>query len=73
MTEKNTIKELEAQANNTRLLVERLTKAHYGITVPEIIKSIGGENRGGAVQGNPGEEEHPERTIRRPDDPDSAE
>lgn len=44
MNEKNAIKDLENQARNTKNLVDRINRAHYGMTVDEIIKSIGGGN-----------------------------
>ena len=38
MTEKETIKDLERQANNTRQLMDRLNKAAYGMTFEEALK-----------------------------------
>lgn len=35
MTEKETIKDLERQANNTRQLMDRLNRAFYGMTWDE--------------------------------------
>ena len=54
MNEKNTIKDLENQARNTKNLVDRINRAHYGMTVDEIIKMIGGgnENEKEPVQSN---------------------
>ena len=77
MTEKNTIHDLEAQAKNTRYLIDRLNRAHYGMTVDEIIKSIGGgrnDNRAiRPVQSDSGEAEYSEGSVRRTDDPDTTE
>ncbi len=47
MNENNTIKELEAQARNTRYLVDKIVKAAYGVTVEEVIRALmekGGRN-----------------------------
>ena len=54
MNDKNTIKDLENQARNTKNLVDRINRAHYGMTVDEIIKMIGGgnENEKEPVQSN---------------------
>ena len=41
MNENGKIKDLELQAHNTRHLVERLTRAAYGMTFPELIKARG--------------------------------
>ena len=38
MNEKNTIKELEIQARNTKSLMDRLNKAYIGLTTDEIIR-----------------------------------
>lgn len=38
MTEKETIKDLERQANNTRHLMDRLNRAAYGMTFEEALK-----------------------------------
>lgn len=42
MRETDSIKALENQAANTRHLVERITRAAYGMTFPELIKALGG-------------------------------
>lgn len=47
MNDKNTIKDLENQARNTKNLVDRINRAHYGMTVDEIIKAMGGGNEDG--------------------------
>lgn len=54
MNEKNTIKDLENQVRNTKNLVDRINRAHYGMTVDEIIKAMGGgnENEKEPVQSN---------------------
>lgn len=43
MTEKETIKDLERQANNTRQLMDRLNRAAYGMTFDEALR-IGGKS-----------------------------
>ena len=77
MTDKNSIKDLENQAKNTRYLVDRINRAHYGMTVDEIIKSFGGkedDERGiRQVQGNTREAECPPGFVRGPDDIDGIE
>lgn len=40
MNEKNTIKDLENQAKNTRHLMDKLNRAAYGMTWDEIIKTL---------------------------------
>lgn len=42
MRETDSIKALENQAANTRHLVERITRAAYGMTFPELIQVLGG-------------------------------
>ena len=42
MKDTDSVKALENQAANTRHLVERLTRAAYGMTFPELIKALGG-------------------------------
>lgn len=42
MRETDNIKDLESQAANTRHLVERITRAAYGMTFPELIRALGG-------------------------------
>lgn len=42
MRETDSIKGLENQAANTRHLVERITRAAYGMTFPELIQALGG-------------------------------
>ena len=77
MTDKESIKDLESQARNTRYLVDRINRAHYGMTVDEIIKSFGGkedDERGiRPVQGNPREAECPPGFVWGPDDADGPE
>lgn len=41
MKDTDNIKALENQAANTRHLVERITRAAYGMTFPELIKALG--------------------------------
>ena len=41
MDEKSTIKDLERQASNTKLLMDRLTRAAYGMTFDELIRYMG--------------------------------
>ena len=41
MDEKSTIKDLERQASNTKLLMDRLTRAGYGMTCDELIRYMG--------------------------------
>ena len=41
MNEKNTIKDLENQARNTRHLMDKLNRAAYGMTMDEVIKTLG--------------------------------
>lgn len=41
MNEKNTIKDLENQAKNTKYLMDKLNKATYGMTMDEVIKNFG--------------------------------
>lgn len=41
MDEKSTIKDLENQVRNTRLYVDRINKAYYGMTWDEYIKALG--------------------------------
>lgn len=41
MNEKSTIKDLEAQAQNTRHLMDRLNRAAYGFTMAELIQAVG--------------------------------
>lgn len=41
MNEKNTIKDLENQAKNTKYLMDKLNKAAYGMTMDEVIKNLG--------------------------------
>lgn len=41
MNEKNTIKDLENQAKNTRHLMDKLNRAAYGMTMDEVIKTLG--------------------------------
>lgn len=56
MNEKNTIKDLENQARNTRHLMDRLNRAAYGMTMAEIIKQLGRGNDDGDIKsGNSGE------------------
>ena len=45
MNDKNTIHDLEIQARNTRYLVDRINRAAYGMTVDELIKTLGGGER----------------------------
>lgn len=77
MTDRESIKDLENQAKNTRYLVDRINRAHYGMTVYEIIKSFGGkedDQRGiRPVQGNPREAECPAGFVWGPDDADGTE
>ena len=42
MNENDKIKDLERQAANTRVLMDRLNRAAYGMTFPELIKALGG-------------------------------
>lgn len=42
MRETDSIKALENQAANARHLVERITRAAYGMTFPELIQALGG-------------------------------
>lgn len=42
MDEKSTIKDLERQASNTKLLMDRLTRAAYGMTFDELSGIWGG-------------------------------
>ena len=44
MNEKNTIKDLENQAKNTRHLMDKLNRAAYGMTMDEVIKTLGGRD-----------------------------
>ena len=48
MNEKNTIKDLEDQAKNTRYLMDKLNRAAYGMTWDEIIKALGNKREEGA-------------------------
>ena len=41
MTENDKIKDLEAQARNTRHLVDRFNTAYYGMTWADLIKVLG--------------------------------
>ena len=41
MDEKSTIKDLERQASNTKLLMDRLNRAAYGMTFDELIRYMG--------------------------------
>ena len=41
MNEKNTIKDLENQAKNTRHFMDKLNRAAYGMTMDEVIKTLG--------------------------------
>jgi hypothetical protein len=41
MDEKSTIKDLESQATNTKLLMDRLNQAAYGMTFDELIRYMG--------------------------------
>lgn len=50
MDEKGTIKELEAQARNTKHLLDKLNHAAYGMTHEELIRLLGG--------GKPQEDSH---------------
>lgn len=50
MDEKGTIKELEAQARNTKYLLDKLNLAAYGMTQEELIRLLGG--------GKPQEDSH---------------
>lgn len=43
MNEKNTIQDLEAQAKNTKHLMDKLNRAAYGMTFDEVIR-LGKEN-----------------------------
>lgn len=38
MTDKDTIKELEEQARNTKMLMDRLNLAYIGLTTDEILR-----------------------------------
>ena len=51
MTENDKIKDLEAQAGNTRNLVDRINTAYYGMTWGELIRYLGGQ--GGRGQWKP--------------------
>lgn len=42
MKDTDSIKALENQAANTRHLVERIIRAAYGMTFPELIQALGG-------------------------------
>lgn len=44
MTEKNTIRDLERQAANTKRLMDRLNRAAYGMTFDEALR-IGNEKK----------------------------
>lgn len=44
MTEKDTIKDLERQAANTKLLMDKLNKAAYGMTFDEALR-LGNEEK----------------------------
>ena len=41
MDEKSTIKDLESQATNPTLLMDRLNQAAYGMTFDELIRYMG--------------------------------
>lgn len=43
MNDKNTIKELEIQAQNTRILMDRLNRSAYGMTWDEMIRLLCGQ------------------------------
>ena len=40
VNEKSTLKELEQQAKNTKLYVDRLVKANTGLTLEEILRLV---------------------------------
>ena len=40
MTDQDTVKTLEDQAKNTKLLMDRLNKAYLGITTDELFKAM---------------------------------
>ena len=42
MNDKNTIKDLEIQAQNTRILMDRLNRSAYGMTWDEMIRLLCG-------------------------------
>ena len=43
MNDKTVFSDFEAQARNTRLYVDRINRAMYGMTFEEVIKVIGGK------------------------------
>lgn len=51
MTENDKIKDLEAQARNTRNLVDRINTDYYGMTWDELIRHLGGKE--GEDNGSP--------------------
>lgn len=56
MTEKDSIKNLERQAANTKRLLDRLNRAAYGLTFDELIRVIGnGKERNQSEAENQGE------------------
>lgn len=46
MRETDSIKALENQASNTKLLMDRLNRAAYGLTFDELIKTLGTQKEG---------------------------
>lgn len=44
--ETDSIKALENQASNTKLLMDRLNRAAYGLTFDELIKALGKQKEG---------------------------
>lgn len=45
VNEKSTIKDLELEDKNAKHYVDRLTKAHYGVSVPELFNMLTQENK----------------------------
>ena len=45
MNEKNTIKDLENQAANTKHYMDKLNKAYYGMTWDEYIRLLGTQSK----------------------------
>ena len=60
VNEKSTLKELEQQAKNTKLYVDRLVKANTGLTLEEILRLGLREER---PKGD-GDDEHTDRRER---------
>lgn len=59
MTENDKIKDLEAQARNTRHLVDKINTSYYGMTWADLIKALGKKEGDDGKRGDRAEDTRP--------------